>query len=218
MFYDFFNGLKVSLYLNCDSSNYHTMAYKKLPLLFTLLFLIISCNHKEEDGLAEREKELTRREQEFATKVADYKKLSEMRDSLVALKDIKAQNDTLIAKTWPDSLDVQWNSKMICKESNCSNYVIGDQRSEVWQFKSDSLGVFTNVLNNEKLVRVYRTDFTDTKIVMNFATDSTAKNKVKMNVVLDDVNKKVIKGMQTITGKDNCTAKFSVELTPSPKK
>jgi hypothetical protein len=36
--------------------------------------------------------------------------------------------------------------------------------------------------------------------------------------VLDDVNKKVIKGTQTITGKDNCTAKFSVELTPSPKK
>ncbi|ALM50448.1 hypothetical protein AMR72_17075 [Flavobacterium psychrophilum] len=194
------------------------MAFKKLPLLFTVLLLIISCDHKKEEGLAERERALTVREQEFETKEADYKQLLKMRDSVFALKDIEVQTDTLIAKTWPDSLGVQWSSKMVCRESNCSNYVIGDQRNEVWQFASDSLGVFANVLNNDKLVRVYRTKFTDNKIILDFATDSTAKNKVKMNVVLDDVRKKVIKGMQTITGKDNCTAKFSVELTPSPKK
>ena len=158
------------------------------------------------------------REQEFETKEADYNQLLKMRDSLFALKDKKVLNDTLVAKTWPDSLGVQWSSKMVCRESNCSNYVIGDQRSEVWQFSSDSLGIFANVLNNDKLVRVYRADYTDNKIVMHFATDSTAKSKVKMNVVLDDVKKKVIKGTQTITGKDNCNAKFSVELTPSPKK
>jgi len=194
------------------------MAFKKLALLFILLFLIISCDHKKEDGLAERERALTAREQEFETKETDYKQLLKMRDSLFALKDEEVKNDTLIVKTWPDSLAVQWSSKMVCRESNCSNYVIGDQRSEVWQFSSDSLGIFTNVLNNDKLVRVYRADYTENKIVMHFATDSTAKNNVKMNVVLDDVKKKVIKGTQTITGKDNCTAKFSVELTPSPKK
>lgn len=194
------------------------MAFKKTPLLFTLLLLIISCDHKKEEGLAERERALKEREQEFETKKEDYKQLLLMRDSLIALKDNEVVNDTLIAKTWPDSLGVQWSSKMVCRESNCSNYVIGDQRSEVWQFSSDSLGIFTNVLNNDKLVRVYRADYANNKIVMSFATDSTAKNKIKMHVVLDDVKKRVIKGTQTITGKDNCTAKFSVELTPSPKK
>ena len=49
------------------------MAFKKLPLLFTVLLLIISCDHKKEEGLAERERALTAREQEFETKEADYK-------------------------------------------------------------------------------------------------------------------------------------------------
>lgn len=197
------------------------MAFTKLPLLFSLLLLlslVISCDHKKEEELTERERALTAREQEFETKEADYNQLLKMRDSLITLKDKKVLNDTLIVKTWPDSLGLQWSSKMICRESNCSNYVIGDQRSEVWQFSSDSLGIFANVLNNDKMVRVYRADYTDNKIVMHFDADSTAKSKVKMNVVLDDVRKKVIKGTQTITGKDNCSAKFSVELTPSLKK
>jgi hypothetical protein len=194
------------------------MAFKKLPLLFILLLLLISCDNKKEQGLAERERLLKAREQEFETKVADYKQLAKMRDSLFAQKDKVVKNDSLVFKTWPDSLGAQWSSKMVCRESNCSNYVIGDQRSEVWQFSSDSLGIFANVLNNDKLVRVYRANYIDNKIVMNFATDSTAISKVKMNVVLDDVDTKVMKGTQTITGRDNCIAKFSVELTPSAKK
>jgi hypothetical protein len=194
------------------------MAFKKLPLLFILLLLLISCENKKEQGLAERERLLKAREQEFEIKVADYKQLAKMRDSLFAQRDKEVKNDSLVIKTWPDSLSKQWSSKMVCRESNCSNYVIGDQRSEVWQFSSDSLGIFANVLNDDKLVRVYRANYIDNKIVMNFATDSTAKSKVKMNVVLDDVDTKVIKGTQTITGRDNCIAKFSVELTPSAKK
>jgi hypothetical protein len=194
------------------------MAFKKLPLLFILLLLLISCDNKKEHGLAERERLLRAREQEFETKVADYKQLAKMRDSLFAERDKKVKNDSLVVKTWPDSLGAQWSSKMVCRESNCSNYVIGDQRSEVWQFSSDSLGIFANVLNNDKLVRVYRANYIDDKIVMNFATDSTAKSKVKIDVMLDDVDTKVMKGTQTITGRDNCIAKFSVELTPSAKK
>jgi hypothetical protein len=193
------------------------MAFKKLTLLFILLLLLISCDNKKEQGLAERERLLKARELEFETKVADYKQLAKMRDSLFAQKDKEVKNDSLV-KTWPDSLGAQWSSKMVCRESNCSNYVIGDQRSEVWQFSSDSLGIFANVLNNDKLVRVYRANYIDNKIMMNFATDSTAKSKVKIDVMLDDVDTKVMKGMQTITGRDNCIAKFSVELTPSAKK
>jgi len=105
------------------------MAFRKLPQLFILLLLllIISCAHKKEEGLAERERALTSREQEFETKEADYRQLVKMRDSLLTLKDKEVQADTLIVKTWSDSLGMQWSSKMITRESNCSNYVIGDQ-------------------------------------------------------------------------------------------
>lgn len=107
---------------------------------------------------------------------------------------------------------------MLCRESNCSNYVIGDQRNESWQFISDSTGIYTNVLNAKKLVRVFKAKYIDDKIILEFNSDSISKNRTKMNVVLDDIKNNVIKGTQTITGQDNCIARFSVELTLPQKK
>jgi hypothetical protein len=190
----------------------------KNSLLLPLLFFLFSCNDKKSDAVTERERAITQRELEFEDKVADYEKLVKMRDSLLARTNKQVVSDTLVNKSWPDSLDAEWNSKMVCRESNCSNYVIGDQRNELWRFYSDSTGVSTKVFNNNKLIRVYRAVTKGDFIKMTFVTDSTSKNKVKIEVLIDDVNKKVIKGTQTITGRDNCNAKFSVELTPISKK
>ena len=167
--------------------------------------------------MQEREKAIILKEEQFAEKEADYKSLLLMRDSILALKNT-VKPEIVLLKVWPDSLSGIWNSKMVCRESNCSNYVIGDQRSEVWQFTSDSTGIYTNVLNNKKLVRTFRAKYIQNKILLDFTSDSTSKSKVKMNVILDDIKKNVIKGTEMITGQDNCTAKFSVELTLSQKK
>lgn len=190
---------------------------KKLLLLFILICSISSCENKKEHELQEREKAIILKEEQFAEKEADYKLLLLMRDSILALKNT-VKPEIVLLKVWPDSLSGIWNSKMVCRESNCSNYVIGDQRSEVWQFTSDSTGIYTNVLNNKKLVRTFRAKYIQDKILLDFTSDSTSKSKVKMNVILDDIKKNVIKGTQMITGQDNCTAKFSVELTLSQKK
>jgi len=190
---------------------------KKLILLFIIICAISSCENKKEQDLQEREKVLNLKEEEFAIKEADYKSLLLMRDSILALKDT-IKPEIVLLKSWPDSLRGVWNSKMVCRESNCSNYVIGDQRNEVWQFFSDSTGIYTNVLNNKKLVRIFKAKYIGDKIHLDFSSDSTSKSKVKINVILDDIKKNVIKGTQTITGQDNCTAKFSVELTVPPKK
>jgi len=190
---------------------------KKLILLFIIICAISSCENKKEQDLQEREKVLNLKEEEFAIKEADYKSLLLMRDSILALKDT-IKPEIVLLKSWPDSLRGVWNSKMVCRESNCSNYVIGDQRNEVWQFFSDSTGIYTNVLNNKKLVRIFKAKYIGDKIQLDFISDSTSKSKVKINVILDDIKKNVIKGTQTITGQDNCTAKFSVELTVPPKK
>ena len=163
-----------------------------------------------------RENTLLEREKQFQDKEADYDKLLKMRDSLLSISKVK---DTLPkVKEWPENLKVTWNSKMICRESNCSNYVIGDQRSEVWEFVSDSTGMFTNVLSNNEIKRVFAGQYLESKIVLDSAKEASSKNKIKVSVVLDDIKKNIIKGTQTITGQDNCIAKFSVELTPSTKK
>jgi len=65
---------------------------------------------------------------------------------------------------------------------------------------------------------VFQSKDSDDKILLEFKTDSISKNSTKINVVLDDIKNNVIKGTQTITGQDNCTARFSVELTLPQKK
>ena len=190
------------------------MTLQRLLVLILILFSI-SCSNKKEQELIERENILLQREKKFADKEAEYELLLKMKDSIQSTIVVK---DTLPkVQVWPDSLKTKWNSKMVCRESNCSNYVIGDQRTEVWDFVSDSIGIYANVLNNNELKRVFRGQYLVNKIVLDSAIESSSRNNIKINVVLDDIKKNVIKGTQTITGQNNCTAKFSVELTPSKK-
>jgi hypothetical protein len=48
---------------------------------------------------------------------------------------------------------------------------------------------------------------------LTYRSDSTSKKKVEMNVLLNEFGDKKIRGVRTITVDNNCTAKFSVELT-----
>jgi hypothetical protein len=192
------------------------MMLRSLFAFFLLSFLITACKEnnkykKQEEQLKRWEQNLREREQQLSLKEADYKSLMMMRDSLLARKD------SMVAQVWPAFVNGQWKSTILCKESNCNNYVIGDQRSEMWEFNADSAGMFTRVLNNTKLVRVYSGRFDANKILLHF-TDSTLKKKVDMQVVLDQIDKDMIKGTEVIVGENNCTAKFSVELARAAKK
>jgi len=190
---------------------------KNLLLVIIIASLFSSCHNKKENELEEREKALDLREKELKEHEADYKSLLLLRDSILAVNaDSIAKSEK--QKEWPTSIKGLWNSKMLCKESNCNNYVIGDQRNEVWQFTSDSTGMYTQVLNNKKLVRVFNANYEKDKIILQFVGDSTSKNRIKIDVVLDDIKQNIIRGTQTITGQNNCSARFSVELTVQQKK
>ncbi|ACT93423.1 hypothetical protein [Dyadobacter fermentans] len=165
-------------------------------------------DNQKEQQLAQREQTLLRKEQEFAIKEADYHALVRMRDSLLTQR-----NDTLIIQTWPDELAGMWTSKSICRESNCTEYVIGDQRSNAWEFVSDSTGLFTRVFNNNKLIRVYSASYDSTGIRLHYKSDSSSAKMTDMSVELGRANGNLIKGMQTISIANACNAKFSVELT-----
>ncbi|GGN03896.1 hypothetical protein GCM10010967_43440 [Dyadobacter beijingensis] len=184
------------------------------PVYKTFFLLLISCltcwscrDTERERQLAQREQLLLQKEQEFAIKEADYKALVRMRDSVFAQK-----SDTVIIRTWPDDLAGMWTSKSICRESNCTEYVIGDQRSNAWEFVSDSTGLFTRVFNNNKLIRVYAASYDSTGIRLHYRSDSSAAKLTEMNVELGRSGN-LMKGMQTIGIDNACTAKFSVELT-----
>ena len=117
---------------------------KILPLLILISFTI-SCGNDREQRLQEREKALQIRIDSFAVKENEYKALLRMKDSIAVLDSIKKHTDSLnliAVKPWADSLAGKWNGRLICVESNCNDYVIGDQRVNTWDFANDSLQLF----------------------------------------------------------------------------
>lgn len=189
---------------------------KNLSCLIIIGFTFItSCNDtKREEELIQREKALAQKELQFEKKEAEFFSLTKMRDSLNSIKD------TTIYRTWPDSVSGIWSSKVICTESNCSDYVIGDQRVDNWEFTQDSTGLITRVLNNKnEIVRTYNAKFSPKGILLQFKTDSLAERQVVMDINLDNIKSDKLIGKRKISIDNNCSAMFNVELTrPNPKK
>ncbi|MDR6805010.1 hypothetical protein J2Y45_002682 [Dyadobacter sp. BE34] len=185
------------------------MAFNRY-LLATLIAasLLMGCQDKERaHELDAREQSLLAREKEFAIKEADYQSLLRMRDSLLTRRDT-----AVVLQRWPDDIAGLWASKSVCRESNCSEYVIGDLRSNTWEFVSDSTGLYTRVINNNKVVRVFSAKYDSTSIQLHYTSDSSAARNMELNVELTRDNKNLIKGMQTTGIDKSCTAKFSIEL------
>ncbi|MDQ1097006.1 MULTISPECIES: hypothetical protein [Chryseobacterium] len=188
------------------------MKKSTILILFTFGLLIISCRDKDKEAsLAAREQQLLEKEKLFAQKESEYQSLIKMRDSIFAKKD------SVTIASWPPEIAGSWIGKVICTESNCSDYVIGDQRTDTWEFDSDSTQLVTKIINNNNLVRIYSGKMDKNEIRLNFKTDSTSKKMVDMNVVLNDISANKIKGTRTIAADNNCMAKFSVELVRAAK-
>ncbi|MCF0059121.1 hypothetical protein [Dyadobacter sp. CY356] len=184
-----------------------------IVLCFVFAFGCQSNQQEREQLLVQRELAISKREKDFALKQADYNALIRLRDSLLVKKD------TVMIKSWPESLHGLWSSRSVCRESNCSEYVIGDQRANQWEFVSDSSGLFTRVSDKDgTLVRIYSASYDSTGIKLHFSSDSSAAKNLAIHVDLGQANADLLKGMQTIQVNKACTAKFSVELTRATKR
>lgn len=164
----------------------------------------------------EREHNLSVREQDFAQKEADYRALLAMRDSLNAAKSTPISASPQ-AQVWPDSLQGDWNSRLVCRSSTCNNYVIGDQRNELWQFVADSTGLYVKATSKNKTVHLLKARLESNQILLKEQLDSTSNNGAELQVTLDNISSKIIKGTQYIRTKGKCEANFSIELTPNKK-
>jgi hypothetical protein len=185
------------------------MAIPKYIFVTLIVCLFWGCQDKEkEHELALREQKIFDREQKFAIKEADYQSLLVMRDSLFSKRDT-----SVTIRQWPEDLAGSWSSKSICRESNCSEYVIGDQRSNTWEFVSDSTGLYTRVNNNNQIIRVFSAKLDSTRIQLRFSSDSSTTKNLELTVELNRDNPSLIKGIQTASVDKSCTAKFSIELT-----
>lgn len=184
-------------------------------LIFIGVIFLTSCDDtKREEELIQRERAITQKENEFSEKEAEYLALIKMRDSLNSIQD------STVYLNWPDSINGLWSSKVVCIESNCNDYVIGDQRVDNWEFAQDSSGLITRVLNNKnEIIRTYNAQFSPQGILLQFKTDSLAEKQVIMNINLNNIKSDKLIGKRNISVDNNCSAVFNVELTrPNLKK
>lgn len=185
-----------------------------LCLIFVWLLMSACRDEEKEKQLLQREQALLEKEKQFALKETEYQALLKMKDSIIAkyVAD-STRSDSLLATTWPADIAGQWSSKVFCSESNCPDYVVGDQRTDTWEFSTDSAQLVAKVINNNKLVRIYTATYENSQIKLHFKTDSAASKQVEMNIDLNDIGTKKIKGSRIVTIDNKCTAKFSVDLT-----
>lgn len=192
------------------------MHLKSISLIILFFVFALGCQSSQkerEQQLAARELAVLQKEKELALKQADYNSLLRMRDSLLVKKD------TVMVQSWPESLAGLWSGSSVCRESNCTEYVIGDQRANQWEFVSDSTGLFTRVSDKRgNLVRVYSARLDSTGISLHFSSDSSAAKNMEIAVSLGQASADLLKGMQTIQVNQACNAKFSIELTRTIKR
>lgn len=188
---------------------------KKIIHLSILTLLIYSCNNAGGD-LQQREERLAQKEQEFANKEGEYKALLAMRDSLRAAKS-KSADSMLVAQNWPDSIAGQWSSRLVCRSSTCSNYVIGDQRNEQWQFVADSTGLYVRTSTKNKTTQLFKGSLQGNQITLVQQHDSIADGRAQIQINLAIIGPEIMRGTQTIYTKGDCQATFSVELISNEK-
>ncbi|WP_293888752.1 hypothetical protein [Sphingobacterium sp. UBA3549] len=185
---------------------------KNIVYMIFLSVLIVSCGQRETTALQNREEQLVKKEHEFAQKESEYDALLAMRDSLRASQSKQLKPDTIVQR-WPDSIAGQWNSRLVCRSSNCNNYVIGDQRNEQWQFVADATGIYVKTYTKNKTMRLFKGSLLDNRISLVQVQDSMNESRARVQMNLDLIGSKIMRGTQTVGTNGDCEANFSIELT-----
>lgn len=173
-------------------------------LVYILCILaIISCNDEKEKSLELREQHLLEKEKAFATKEIEYEKLMALRDSL--------ENETIapvVEENFPEEILGSWSGKMICTETSCAEHVVGDQRTDSWEFTPDGL----KMVNKTGGERLFTGKISGNELVLASDISSNTTNTSEIVLSLTDLQTGRLKGTRTLTGKNDCIARFSVEL------
>ncbi len=173
------------------------------------LFVFISCGEglkKKQQEVHEREIALLEKEKNFALKEAEYHKLLQMKDSLIS------QKDSIAVKRLPVDITGKWNGKMICTDSNCTDYVVGDVRVDEWEITQDKGVLIAKNVNKTGVVRVYNGSYDGTRIHFTSQSEPEAPNLRIFKIELGTITANRLAGSREIQVDNTCSSIFSVEL------
>ncbi len=188
-----------------------------LVMLACLVFASCQQNNGAQT-LDEREALLDEREQALLAKEDDYRSLVKMRDSLLNVQQDTGQiANVAAAANWTDSLLGNWDSRLLCTSTSCKSYVIGDQRTEQWQFLKDSTGFYLAVEGKSSGTKRYDCELTANVGELRLVSAERDVMAAQNLLTFSSIGSTTIRGQQRTTGHDNCKLIFSVQLTPNKK-
>lgn len=183
-------------------------------ILLCFFISIVSCgDSSRSEELDKREAAIAERERALSAISEDYDQLLLMRESLAQNKlteEDSIKEDVL----WTDSLVGQWESRLVCISTSCRGYVIGDQRTEQWTFRSDTTGFQLEVSSKTIPSKSYWAEASGSRNELTLIEQGGQNNKLANTLSFNEISDRQIRGQKRNTGPDNCKLVFSVLLTP----
>ncbi|SDD46205.1 hypothetical protein [Niabella drilacis] len=188
----------------------------KRPLIIGIILLglnFCSC------GFEERRKQLDEREQALKARetavMLKEKALKLLEDSLklnIARIDSVSNLPAEQSVPLPDSLAGNWNVTMVCTQTNCSGFAVGDIRKETWLIAGNETTVTVRAMQGDKLIRIYTGTFTGTDLKLSTPESETAQPSASMKVALKVEQRNKLSGQRLITQPDGCETIFKADM------
>lgn len=181
----------------------------KILFLSALPIFQISCSEEiknKQEELSEKEQSLLEKEKELALKEAEIQTMVGLQDSL------ESANDSLTVHPILSQITGKWKGKIVCTESNCQEYVIGDTRMDDWEISEKDGTVIVKNLNKSGTVRVYTGKFDGSTLVVNYTNDPASEKRLDLKISFTTVEPHKLSGTREARVNQSCISKFSIEL------
>lgn len=181
--------------------------FKPLFTIFAVFLVFMSCTDEKskQDAIKLKEQALLEKEKSLALKEAEYQSLLKLRDSIASAQDSTAVNPLAAL------IMGEWKGKIVCTESNCQDYVVGDTRIDDWEVSELNGEIIAKNLNKSGTVRVYKGKFEGATLVMKHTSESPEKRlDLKLNFTTVEPGK--LSGTREVQVNQSCVSKFSIEL------
>lgn len=161
----------------------------------------------KEAELRKRDSILTEKEKLFAGKELEYQQLLLLKDSLLAIPD------SVQVAVLPFDISGKWNGKIVCTESNCTDYVVGDTRVDEWEFTAEGNDIVVRNINKVGIIRMYSGTYDGTSVKLSSQSDPGADKLREFTVDLSSMRPNRMSGSREVRVDQSCSSKFTIELT-----
>lgn len=186
------------------------MILRNFLFLCTFFLLLTSCQEdlsKERAQLEQKEQELKEREKAIQLVEAEYTQLREMRDSLAQ------KQDTVLLDQRLSQIYGKWKGKIVCTESSCPDYVLGDVRIDEWVISSKGTMVTAQNINKSGTSRIYSGSFEGEDLVLTFQSPPNQEKRLNITLRFNSLSPTKLSGTRIVNVNEQCQSKFSIELT-----